>query len=132
MDQEAYVTLTQIDTAGTSEHRLILKSQSNKNVTTALITVLYDGLNQNVQVWTYHSTQGWVQQGASIPVAFVNGDQLGARARPDGTVDVYRNGTLLATRSVTSWPYYNSGGYIGLWLVNAPNALLDNFGGGTR
>jgi len=73
-----------------------------------------------------------VQYGAAIPVTFAAGDQFGARARPDGTVEVYRNGTLLGTRSITSWPYYASGGYIGLWFVNAPNALLDNLGGGTR
>ena len=28
--------------------------------------------------------------------------------------------------------HYVSGGYRGLWMVNMPNALLDNFGGGTR
>jgi hypothetical protein len=73
-----------------------------------------------------------VQYGGNIPVTFVNGDQFGARARPDGTVEIYRNGILLATRSITSWPFYANGGYIGLWWVNAPGALLDNFGGGTR
>lgn len=131
-DQEAFVTITQIDGGSNNEHRLILKSQSNKNVTTGLIAVQYHGLTQSLQVWTYHSTQGWVQYGANIPVALSNGDQFGARARPDGTVEVYRNGTLVATRSITSWPNYANGGYIGLWMVNAPGALLDNFGGGTR
>jgi hypothetical protein len=131
-DQEAYVTLAQVDTASTNQHRLILKSQSSKGVTSGLLYVMYDGVSQTVQVWTHHPIQGWVQHGASIAATFVNGDQFGARARPDGTVEVYRNGTLLGTRSITSWPFYNSGGYIGLWFVNAPNALLDNFGGGTR
>lgn len=131
-DQEAFVTLTQIDASATNQHQLILKSQSNKNVTTGLIAVRYDGAGHTVQVWTYHSTQGWVQYGTSIPVTFGNGDQFGARARPDGTVEVYRNGVLLGTRNITSWPYYSNGGYIGLWMVNAPSALLDNFGGGTR
>ena len=28
--------------------------------------------------------------------------------------------------------HYASGGYSGLWMVNMSNALLDNFGGGTR
>jgi hypothetical protein len=80
----------------------------------------------------YHAAQDWVQYGADIPVTFANGDQLGARAKPDGTVEIYRNGALLATRSITSWPYYANGGYIGLWFVNAPGALIDDFGGGTR
>jgi len=130
-DQEAFVTLTQIDT-GSNEQSLILKSQSGTNSTSGMIYILYDGAGRNVQVWTDHPTQGWVQYGANIPVTFVNGDQLGARARPDGTVEIYRNGILLATRNISSWPFYANGGYIGLWLVNAPNALLDNFGGGSR
>jgi hypothetical protein len=130
-DQEAYVTFAQVDTAS-NEQSLILKSQSSSGMAAGLIYVMYDGSAKTVQVWTYHPTQDWVQYGAAIPVTFTAGDQLGARARPDGTVEVYRNGMLLGTRSITSWPYYASGGYIGLWMVNAPNALLDNFGGGTR
>jgi hypothetical protein len=131
-DQEAYVTLTQVDSASSNEQSLILKSQSNTASTSGLIYIMYDGVGHTVQVWTYHPTQDWVQYGANIPVTFVNGDQLGARARPDGTVEIYRNGTLLATRNITAWPYYANGGYIGLWFVNAPGALIDNFGGGTR
>ena len=130
-NQEAYVTLTQIDASISNEHSLILKSQSNTNTTSGMIKVMYDGAGQTVQVWTYHPTQGWVQYGASIPVIFANGDQLGARARPDGIVEIYRNGMLLATRNITAWPFYANGGYIGLWFINAPNALADNFGGGT-
>lgn len=131
-DQEAYVTISQIDTATNNEHGLILKSQSSKSTTSGLIDVRYDGVGHAVQVWTYHSTQGWVQYGPSISVTFANGDQFGARARPDGFVEIYQNGALLGTRSITSWPFYANGGYIGLWFVNAPAALLDNFGGGTR
>jgi hypothetical protein len=92
---------------------------------------MYDHTNKVVQVWTYHPTQDWVQQGASISVTFATGDQFGARAKSAGTVEVYRNGTLLGTRSSTSWPFYPSGGYIGLWFVNASSASADNFGGGT-
>ena len=103
-DQEAYVTFTQIDTTS-NEQRLILKSQSSKSSSSGLISILYDGAGHNVQVWTYHPTQGWVQYGTNIPVTFANGDQLGARAKPDGTVEIYRNGTLLATRNITSWPF---------------------------
>jgi hypothetical protein len=60
----------------------------------------------------------------------VNGDRLGARAKSDGAVEVYKNGTLLGTFDVTGWPYYANGGYIGVWFVNATNALADDFGGG--
>jgi RHS repeat-associated protein len=64
-------------------------------------------------------------------VTFANGDQLGARATAAGQVGVYKNGTLLGTRDVTGWPYYDDGGYIGLWFVSAEEAYADNFGGGS-
>jgi hypothetical protein len=92
---------------------------------------LYDAPNQRVQVWTYEWPAGWVQHGADIPVTFAEGDQFGARAYADGTVEVYKNGTLLATRDITSWSYYDQGGYIGLWFIDAQNVQLDDFGGGT-
>jgi hypothetical protein len=130
-NQEAYVTFTQLDAVSGNEHALILKSQSSTSTSSGLLYVMYDHAAKTVQVWTYHPTQDWVQQGASIPVTFATGDQFGARAKADGTVEVYRNGTLLGTRSITAWPFYSSGGYIGLWFVNASAASADNFGGGT-
>ena len=71
-----------------------------------------------------------MQAGADIPVTLVNGDQFGARATAAGALQVYRNGSLLATRDVSSWAYSASGGYIGLWFVNSATTTLDNFGGG--
>ncbi len=127
--QEIYVTLTQIDAAA-SEIDLLLKSQSNTSWSSGMVEVWYDPANHRVQVWTYTSSQGWVQYGTDIPVTFVNGDQFGARATADGKVEVYRNGVLLANRDINAWPYAKSGGSIGLWFINAGNMLLDNFGGG--
>ena len=101
-NQEAYVTFTQLDAVSGNEHALILKSQSSTSTSSGLLYVMYDHAAKTVQVWTYHPTQDWVQQGASIPVTFATGDQFGARARADGTVKVYRNGTLLGTRSISS------------------------------
>jgi hypothetical protein len=83
-----------------------------------------------VQVWTYSAAQGWVQRGADIPVTFVNGDQFGVRVSASGQVRVYRNGTLLASRDISGWTYAASGGAIGLWIDQASNTLLDDFGGG--
>lgn len=129
-DQEAYVTLTDMDT-GAWEQNLLLKAQSDNTWGDGVLEVLYDPSGQRVQVWTYEWPQGWVQHGVDIPVTFVDGDQFGARALADGTVDVYRNGELLATRDMTSWSHYADGGYVGLWFIGAENAILDNFGGGT-
>ncbi|GIK75307.1 MAG: hypothetical protein BroJett021_42950 [Chloroflexota bacterium] len=129
-DQEAYVILSTID-AGGYEMGLILKAQSTSGAGTGLIDVLYDPIGRGVQVWTYHVSQGWIQRGATVPVTFVNGDQFGARARSNGQVEVYRNGVLLATRDVSAWPLSTGGGGIGLWMLNASNAVLDDFGGGS-
>jgi hypothetical protein len=130
-DQEAYLTLSNIDPASGSEHDLLLKSQSSTTPNNGVIEVLYDSAAHKVQVWTYTSAQGWVQRGADIAVTFVSGDRFGARAKANGQVEVYRNSTLLGSRDVTAWPYYANGGYIGLWFVSAGSALLDDFGGGT-
>jgi len=129
-DQEAYFTFSQVD-VDSSEQSLFLKSQSSSSYGSGAIEVLYDANMDVVQVWTFHPTGGWAQRGANIPVVFVDGDQFGARALANGTVEVYKNGVLLATRSITGWVLYASGGYIGLWLADAADARLDNFGGGT-
>lgn len=129
-DQEAYITFSQVDAAG-PEQSLLLKSQSSTSYGNGAIEVVYDANADVVQVWTYHLTNGWIQYGANIPVVFANGDQFGAHALANGTVEVYKNNTLLATRNITTWSFYASGGYIGLWLANSSNALLDNFGGGS-
>ena len=96
-----------------------------------LRNLFYSQSGQNVQVWTYaRGGQGWVQRG-SYPVTLANGDQLGAAATSGGQVRVYRNGVLLTTVDVSGWPYYQGGGYIGVWMVSAEDARLDDFGGGT-
>ncbi|MEZ4670592.1 MAG: hypothetical protein R3E39_22010 [Anaerolineae bacterium] len=128
-DQQVSVILTNIDTQAV-EIDLILKSQSNNDWGSGLIEVYYDAAGHFVQVWTYSSTQGWQQHGANIPVTFVNGNKFGARALPNGTVEVYQNGALLGTRDVSTWGFNASGGYIGLWMVNASNMILDDFDGG--
>ncbi|HMN61308.1 MAG TPA: hypothetical protein PJ988_13130, partial [Anaerolinea sp.] len=129
VSQEAFITLSKIDSLST-EVDLLLKSQSSSSWTKGVLEVRYDPKNHRVQVWTYTSSQGWVQRGDSVTVTFSDGDQLGARAASNGQVGVYRNGSLLATIDVSGWTYYNRSGYIGLWTVSAPNMLMDNFGGG--
>jgi hypothetical protein len=129
-DQEAYVTFSDLISSA-SEQDLLLKSQSASTWGNGVLEVWYDAPHQRVKVYTYKWPQGWLQHGADIPVTFVDGDTFGARARPDGMVEVYRNGELLATRDITAWPHYDDGGYIGLWFAGAYNARLDDFGGGT-
>ncbi len=129
--QEVFVTLTQID-PDAAEIDLLLKSQSNTWWGQGVIEVFYSPVDQAVSVYTFSTAQGWVQYGAAIPVTFLDGDQFGARVAPNGTVSVYRNGLLLGTRSVAAWTFNNQGGYIGLWIDNGSQMIMDDFGGGNR
>ncbi len=129
-EQEAFVTFTKVSEDAT-EQNLLLKAQSRKTWGDGVIEVLYDAKDQAVQVWTWEWPQGWVKYGDDIPATFSDGDIFGARALANGDVEVYQNGTLIGTRDVTSWSYYDKGGYIGLWFIGAKGAVLDDFGGGT-
>jgi uncharacterized protein len=128
-NQEVFATLTNID-LNASEIDLILKGQGTY-YTSGLIEVYYDAAGHRVQVWTYAPTQGWAQRGADIPLTLSNGDQFGARATSSGSLEVYRNGALIAMRDISGWTFSASGGRIGLWFVNASNAVVDDFGGGS-
>ncbi|MBI4928704.1 MAG: hypothetical protein HY835_13125, partial [Anaerolineae bacterium] len=128
--QEVHVTLSAIDPAA-GEIALLLKSQGNSTWNKGVIKVIYHPDIQRVQVFTYTSTGGWVQQGADIDQAFANGDRFGAKATVSGQVVIYRNTTQVAAVDIRSWSLYTKGGYIGLWFTNASNMLVDDFGGGT-
>lgn len=128
-DQEVFVKLTNIDTSA-SEIDLLLKSQSATDYNSGLIEVWYEPSQNQVKVVTYASGQGWVEYGAPILVTFANGDVFGARATASGQVEVYRNSSLIGTRDVSAWPHASKNGYIGLWFINGPTSLLDDFGGG--
>ncbi len=130
VDQEAYVTLTAID-LNAEEICLELKAQSPSSIDPGQVAVVYHPGSSSVQVWTYSTSQGWVAQGSPLAVTYANGDVFGVRALAGGQVEVYRNSSLLGSRSITSWPYYAHGGSIGLFHLNAGNTLLDDFGGGT-
>jgi hypothetical protein len=97
--------------------------------------VVYDAKAKAVRVsalrlgrngaWTLYANQA---------ATFANGDVLGARAKADGTVQIYKNGTLVATVTLNTadQQFFNTkGGKIGIWTAAAPNALFDDFGGGT-
>ncbi|MEO5988441.1 MAG: PKD domain-containing protein, partial [Candidatus Eisenbacteria bacterium] len=92
--------------------------------------VRYDGVAQRILVSTYTPSGGWTVRGTPLDLALAPGDRLGARARGDGSVEVWRNTNLLATYSVGGWPFAANGGRIGVSLDNASAARLDDFGGG--
>jgi galactose oxidase-like protein/glyoxal oxidase-like protein/Kelch motif protein len=127
--QEVYTRIPAIDSAS-DEIDLLLKSQANNMPDAGVIEVLYQPSVHLVQVWTYTPTQNWVQRSSDIPLTLQPGDQFGAKARADGFVEIYRNGTLIGTCDARGWPYYSAGGYIGLWLINSNATFFDDFGGG--
>jgi glucose/arabinose dehydrogenase len=127
-DQEAYVTLVSAP-PNAFEQDLMLKVQGF-SWSGGHIEVRYDATASKVFVSTYTPASGWKTL-ASFPVTFVPGDRLGARARANGTVEVYRNTTLVGSTSAASWSYIALGGNIGLTLDALTAVTLDDFGGGT-
>ena len=153
--QEVYFTFTKVVPSAT-EQALLLKiyglssSGSGVGSGTRLIKVQYDATTSKVVVWTYCGsslagcgTQGWQTRATFNGITFANGDKFGARTLSDGTVNVYKNGTLIGSTNVTSgpnpWPsaYAAGSGKIGVWFTRSPNfavpndADFDDFGGGT-
>ena len=127
--QEVHVTITTVDPTGL-EIGLILKAQSRTGLGAGLLDVLYSPTDKTLQLWTYTSGTGWREQLPRISLALANGDRLGARALADGSVTIYVNGIARGTWNVAAWPYAASGGYIGIFTLDAPGAVLDDFGGG--
>jgi hypothetical protein len=63
-------------------------------------------------------------------VSFGPGDQFGARAYANGTLEVYKNGVKVGTTDVSGWTYAAQGGHLGITLDQATGTHLDDFGGG--
>ncbi len=131
--QEAFITLSTIDSHSPSQG-VILKAQSISQNEAGVIIVVYDAQAGAVRVSTLRANRPiWTNYG-NTSVTFANGDQLGARVISNGTIQIYKNGTLVATITLNTSDqsfFNNKGGRIGVWTLVAPNALLDNFGGGS-
>jgi glucose/arabinose dehydrogenase len=126
-NQEAFVTIDPLAT-NAPEHDLMLKVQGT-NENNGRIEVRYDDTANLVAIGTYDPINSW-QGTATFPLTLASGDQLGARALQDGTVEVFKNGIMIGSTSITFWPFYAGGGRIGMTLVGAVSSLLDDFGGG--
>jgi len=137
VSQEAFVTLSTVDPAGT-ENDLLLKVQASGtgviNYKKGYIEVWYSPKAHAVRVDTLlPNASSWTIYTPDIPVTFNNGDKFGARALADGTVHIYKNGSEVGvvTLNAKDQAFFNSrGGYIGLWFIGSPNAYFDDFGGG--
>jgi hypothetical protein len=130
-DQEVYATVSAVTPTAT-EIGLVLKAQDTSGCN--LLEVWYRPTTGTVQVWTCHDygMRIWTQHGPDLPMTLQPGDRFGARANADGTVEIYQNQALLGAVTVsTNWPYRVDGGRVGIWLIDAPTTVLDDFSGST-
>ncbi|GAB4114405.1 MAG: hypothetical protein OHK0050_18620 [Roseiflexaceae bacterium] len=144
--QEAFVTFSRNSPAAFFQSLLLKINGANNNTfptaTARMIAVNYVPSTNRVVIETLAPGQGWRNRATFTGITFANGDVMSARALPDGTVQVYRNGTLIGQTNVTAgvngWPaaYAAEGGRQGIWysgpnFLGANEARFDNFGGGT-
>ena len=133
VNQEAFVTLATIDPTGVDQDLLLKVQGTSGNYQKGVIEVLYDAKAKGVKVETSRDGASWKIY-PKIPVTFQNGDQMGARVYATGKVEVYKNRVLVGstTLNAADQTFFNAkGGRIGLWFASAPNAMVDNFGGGS-
>lgn len=123
-DQEAFVTLSQIDPAA-NEVGLILRSPSHHAFGLGALEVAYAPRRAVVEVWGHDGTR-WVRVGAAVPLVLRAGDQLGARVL-DGVLTIYANGAAVGSLPVG----VGAGGYVGLATDGATGLQLEDFGGGS-
>ena len=113
--------------SGTS---LVLKATGGASRPTSYIRVQYQG--GQVTIATTTNGAGFTNRG-SFAASFAQGDVLSATAYGDGTVNVYKGATLVASASIPtsgagSWAPGASGGRIGIQLPTG--ARVDDFRGG--
>jgi hypothetical protein len=129
-DQEIFTTLASIHP--TAESISLILKEANRGDGWNWLEICYQPALGIVQVWTVHDWGTWIQHDADIPVTFQAGDQFGVRAQADGTVEIYRNGVLMDSVTVSNdWPSRADGGRVGVWLLDAGDTTLDDVGGGT-
>ena len=132
VNQAAFVTLSTLDALSPAQG-VLLKVQSGTIPNGGAIAVVYDNRAKAVRVATLRiNTPTWTVYG-NTPATFVNGDKLLGCVQANGTVRVYKNNSLLTTVTLNAADqgFFNAkGGKIGLWTVAAPNAFVDDFGGG--
>jgi hypothetical protein len=146
-NQEAYFTYKKVNPV--AHQNLLLKRQGitdgGVSAGTSFIDCKYQAETSQIVIWTFAPyPQEWVQRASLDNVVMQPGDQLGARAYSDGTVEAYKNGNLMLSVNVGTgpdpWPsaYITGGGQIGCWwnaesgtFAPPDDAGFDDFGGGT-
>src|SRR6185503_9963114 len=128
-DQEAYVTF--VGTAPSSPGQDLELKRQGTAAEVPELEVRYDATQSHIWVSTYDPANGgWITWLTIAPITFSAGDRLGARSFANGTVQVFKNTTLLGTTSVSAWQYAGSFGRIGMTLDLSGANQWDDFGGG--
>jgi hypothetical protein len=132
-NQAAFVTLSTVDTKGPSQG-VLLKVLDGSVPSAGAISVVYDATAKAVRVSTIRlGALAWTPYG-NTAATFTNGDKLGACAKANGEVRVYKNDVLVkaVTLNTADKKFFNAkGGKVGVWTLLAPHAFLDTFGGAT-
>jgi uncharacterized repeat protein (TIGR01451 family) len=115
-DQEACVTLRKINPKS-KQHGLLLKVQEANNWRQGAILVSYNARSGQVELKARDvSAHRWNLVGSFTPLTpVVDGDQLRAQARADGTVEVFINDISIGAADAGIF-YADQGGQIGLWF----------------
>ncbi|MCW1967556.1 MAG: hypothetical protein KIH69_005480, partial [Anaerolineae bacterium] len=127
-NQEAFIKL--INTQS-SEIGLILKYGVDSQGEIRFINVLFLPYYQSVVVFSYSRVNGLVEVGSETPLAMNAGDQLGARVKSNGQLEIFKNGVMVATRTITDSDVNNNGGQIGILALPTGAMRFDDFGGGS-
>jgi hypothetical protein len=127
--QEAFVTFAYFDPT-TAEINLVVKAQGKHDCD--LIELMYNPMLDRLLVeacWGELQYRNFGQ----INVELAPGDQLGARARADGFIEVFKNGSRIGLFDATSYPFIDQPGYIGVNGFTGSGKTSngwDDFGGG--
>ncbi|HEY6865625.1 MAG TPA: PQQ-dependent sugar dehydrogenase, partial [Candidatus Eisenbacteria bacterium] len=125
-EQEAYVTF-----AGPGTRLALLLDTQGPTLSSGALLVRYEAPFGQVTLMTLAPGRGWETWGSPIPAHYDAGDQFGARAYGNGVVEVLRNGAVIGSGSVATWPLVARGGGIGLLSEGPPGVRFDDFGGGS-
>jgi glucose/arabinose dehydrogenase/PKD repeat protein len=128
IDQEAFARFEVVPTSGNVS--VLLKAQGS-TLTSGGIEVRYLRSTNQVSIIERPIGGGSNTHGTVNGVTFAAGDEFGARTYSDGTVQVFRNTTMLGQATLNPGGLRMLGGRVGLRFDSATTARLDDFGGGT-
>ena len=136
-NQQAWVQLANLGTAG-SQQGLLLKSSSS-TYNGILVAVTNGGTSVSVRTKTSTSNNTAFTTQDTFAATFHNGDVLGTRTFTDGRVEIYNGSTLLHTTNLAGVSglanLLANGGRIGMYSngtsTSANGRAYDNFGGGS-